>query len=108
MPGAEAGETSTISPETEEERPTISMLTEEWDTEVALIMASIGAVGAITIRGEIVIKAEADLEEVTIILMMEIIQSMMTTVMMTWTWKMTTRSFKSKVFLIGEVPKVTI
>ena len=73
-----------------------------------MIMASIWAEGVITIREEIDIKAEVDLEEVTIIIMMEIIPSMMTTVMMTWTWKMTMRSLKSKVFLIGEDPKVTI
>ena len=105
---AEAGEILTITPETKEERQTISMVTEEGETEEALIMDSIGAERVITIREEIFIKAEADSEEVTMIIMMEIIPSMMTMVMMTWTWKMTTRSFKSKVFLIGEDPKVTI
>ena len=84
------------------------MVTEEGETEEALIMASIGAEGGITIREEIVIKAEADLEEASIIIMMEIILSMMTTVMMTWIWRMITRSFKSKVFLTGGDPKVTI
>ena len=84
------------------------MVTKEGETEEALVVASIWAEGVITVREEIVTKAEADSEEVTIIIMMEIIPSMMTTVMMTWTWKMTTRSFKSKVFQIGEDPKVTM
>ena len=84
------------------------MVTEEGETEEALIMDSIGAERVITIREEIFIKAEADSEEVTMIIMMEIIPSMMTMVMMTWTWKMIMRCFKIKVFLIGEDPKVTI
>lgn len=99
---AVAGETSTHSQETEEESPTTLLVTEEGETREALATAQTGAEEVIIIKGEV------DSVEVTIIIMMEITPSMMTRGMMIWTWKMTTKSIRSKVFLIGEDLKATI
>jgi len=73
-----------------------------------LIMAPIEAEEDLAIREELTIKAAAGLVAATIITMRRTTPSMTLRVMMTWTWKMTTKIIKIKVLRIGEDLKATI
>ena len=73
-----------------------------------MIMAPIEAEEDLAIREELTIKAAAGLVAATIITMRRTTPSMTLRVMMTWTWKMTTKIIKIKVLRIGEDLKATI
>ena len=116
QPEAEAGETSLTVDREEEEREitTTSMeieaegLTTEEEATETLTMASVEAEEELKIREEVTFKAEEGLVAVTVIIMRRTTLSMTPRVMMTWTWKKTTKIIRNKVLQIGEVLKATI